>query len=119
MIVAIDFDGTLHDGQYPHIGEPLPGVVEALKGIQEDGHYIILWTCRQGQLLTEAINWMLNYGIPFNRVNDNAPHNTLHYGDNARKVYAHVYIDDSGICGLPDWSSVREMIHNKSFNFND
>lgn len=119
MIVAIDFDGTLHDAEYPNIGKPVPGAVEALQGIHEDGHYIILWTCRQGQLLVDAINWMLDNSIPFHRINDNAHFNTERYGDNSRKVYAHVYIDDKGISGIPDWTAVREIIHNKSFNFND
>ncbi len=31
MIVAVDFDGTLHLGQYPGIGDPAPYAAEMMR----------------------------------------------------------------------------------------
>ena len=92
MIIAVDFDGTLCMGTYPEIGSPKPYAVEVMNKLKADGHYLILWTCRRGERLEEAINWMLEQGIPFDRINAHEPANLAFYGDDARKVYAHCYI---------------------------
>ncbi len=39
MIIAVDFDGTLHDAEYPNIGEPVKDAVEMMRRIHEDGHH--------------------------------------------------------------------------------
>lgn len=111
LIIAVDFDGTLHDGEYPNIGTPLDGAVEAMQSLRKDGHYIILWTCRNGTLLKEAENWLLEQGIPFDSVNDQNPDNAAQYGDDTRKVYADVYVDDRQVWGLPSWSLVLDYIN--------
>ena len=49
MIIAVDFDGTIHDGQWPRIGEAMPGAREAINALRAEGHYIIIWTCREGR----------------------------------------------------------------------
>lgn len=110
MIIAIDFDGTVHWGEYPQIGIVVKGAVENIMKLRQDGHYIIIWTCRQGDLLTEAVNWLLEKGIPFNRINDNHPENKLKYGGDTRKIYADLYVDDRQIGGLPEWSKIYEYV---------
>lgn len=106
MIIAVDFDGTLHDGAYPAIGEPLPGAVEYMQKLKGEGHYLILWTCRDGDRLTEAVNWLLLHDIPFDRVNDHEPGNAAIYGGKTRKIYADLYIDDKQVGGLPTWEEI-------------
>lgn len=110
MIIAVDFDGTLHDGEFPNIGEPLEEAVNVMKNLHLNGHYLILWTCRCGDKLTEAINWLLDNDIPFDRVNEHEPSNLAKYESNARKVYAHVYIDDRQVGGLPHWKNIYKYI---------
>lgn len=110
MIIAVDFDGTLHTGEWPEIGYLTPGAVKAISKLKEDGHYIIINTSRDGKELIEAVNWLLLKGIPFDRVNDNHPANTLRYGSNSRKVFAHVYIDDRQVGGLPSWQDIYDYI---------
>ena len=61
MIIAVDFDGTLTMDRYPEIGSPKPYAVETMKRLKADGHYIILWTCRRGDRLEAAINWLLGH----------------------------------------------------------
>lgn len=110
MIIAVDFDGTLHMGKWPGIGLQMPDAVRTMQQLKADGHYIIINTARDGDRLIEAVNWMLEKGIPFDRVNDNHPMNTELYGSNSRKVYAHVYVDDRQVGGLPSWSEIYDYI---------
>ncbi|MDH6357217.1 hypothetical protein [Parabacteroides sp. PF5-9] len=110
MIIAVDFDGTLHTGQWPSIGIPKPYAVDAMNRLKKDGHYLIIWTCRTGDNLTEAINWLLANNIPFDRVNDHNPEEIRLYGTNARKVHAHLYIDDKQLGGLPLWDEIYDII---------
>jgi hypothetical protein len=110
MIIAVDFDGTLHTGKWPNIGAPAPYCIDYMQKLHDDGHYIIIWTCRCGDLLIEAINWMLDKDIPFDRINDNIPSQSILYGSNARKVHAHLYIDDKQIGGLPVWDEIYEYV---------
>ncbi len=110
MIIAIDFDGTIHTGQWPEIGAPAPYAIEVMKKLKADGHTLIIWTSRDGDRLIEAINWLLCHDIPFDRVNDNDPDKTALYGSNSRKVYAHCYVDDKQVGGLPTWPEIYEYI---------
>jgi hypothetical protein len=109
-IVAIDFDGTLVEDRYPEIGELKSGVKDAMRQINaKNEFYIIINTCRKGKLLVEAINFLLNEGIQFDRVNDNAPWLIEKYG-NTRKIHANVFIDSNNIGGLPPWSEMPEVL---------
>lgn len=106
MIIAVDFDGTLHSGNWPGIGEPVKDAVEVMRKLKEDGHYLIIWTCREGERQTEAVNWLLENNIPFDRINDHHTETRKTYGYAARKVYAHLYVDDKQVGGLPDWKDI-------------
>ena len=48
MIIAVDFDGTIHDGQWPGIGEVMPGAREAINALRADGHYILSGHAEKG-----------------------------------------------------------------------
>lgn len=110
MIIAVDFDGTISRGKYPAIDGAQPYAVEVLNRLHAEGHYIIIWTCRCGQPLLDAINWLLENNIPFDRVNDHNPDNVRIYGEGGNKVYAHVYIDDKNLGGFPGWAAAEEEI---------
>ena len=51
MIIAVDFDGTIVQHKYPHIGAEIPFAIESLLELQKEGHQLILWTYRTGDLL--------------------------------------------------------------------
>jgi hypothetical protein len=106
MIIAIDFDGTICFDAYPGIGCIQPYAAETINKLHDAGHYIIINTCREGNLLNEAVNWLLDKGIRFNRVNDNHPDATKKYKWNARKIFADIYIDDRNLGGFPGWMEV-------------
>ena len=110
MIIAIDFDGTLHTGKWPAIGLPAPYAVEMMQKLKADGHYLIIWTCREGERQTEMVNWLMDKQIPFDRINDNVSVQMELYGNNSRKVYAHLYVDDKQVGGLPCWDEIYEEV---------
>lgn len=113
MIISIDFDGTIVEDHYPDIGKLMPGAKESVRRLHENGNLIIINTCRDGQLLLEAINFLLEHDIPFDRVNDNLPRNTREYESNSRKVFADIYIDDRNLGGFPGWKACMAVIEGK------
>ena len=54
-IIAVDFDGTLCRDCYPKIGEANEGLIRRLKELRMQGDRLILWTCRSGERLEEAL----------------------------------------------------------------
>lgn len=98
MIIAVDFDGTLVTDCYPSIGIPKEEIVQGIKEHQKAGDKIILWTCRTGTALIEAVDYCRwDLGIEFDAVNDNLPEVQEAWGQNCRKVYADEYWDDKNI----------------------
>ena len=90
-IVAVDFDGTLSlDAQYPNIGRFNTPLYEALMKLRGIGWSIVLWTCREGKELKEAVIWCANNGLEFDAINENPPEVPF----KSRKVVADMYIDD-------------------------
>ena len=90
-IVAVDFDGTLSlDSQYPNIGRFNTHLYEALMKLKGIGWSIVLWTCREGKELKEAVEWCANNGLEFDAINENPPEVPF----KSRKVVADMYIDD-------------------------
>lgn len=44
--VVVDLDGTIARPAWPEIGDPMPGVQEALGHLQTQGYRIVVHTCR-------------------------------------------------------------------------
>lgn len=93
-IIAVDFDGTLCENMYPEIGKPNGVLIDELKVRKNNGAKIILWTCRVGDQLEQAIDWCRDHGLVFDAVNQNLPEIVESFGGDCRKVFAHEYIDD-------------------------
>ena len=110
MTIAVDFDGTIVEHEYPKIGKPIPFAIDVLKKLQyEDHHMLILWTVREGTLLDEAVEYCKNKGLEFYAVNKNFPEETLEPGI-SRKIVADIYIDDRNLGVIPDWGLIYRMI---------
>jgi len=112
MIIAVDFDGTLHTGEWPEIGAPVKDAIEIMKRLYADGHVIIINTCREGQTQLNMEDWLIGNEIPYDYVNENSGGHE-EYGYNARKIYADVYIDDHNLGGLPPWREIYDIISGK------
>lgn len=101
MILAIDFDGTCVKHKFPEIGEEI-GATPILKQIVENGHSLILFTMRADNkdkrpVLTEAVNWFKERGIPLFGINENPQQKSW---TESPKPYAHYYVDDTAL-GCP------------------
>ncbi len=100
MIIAVDFDGTLCDHCYPGIGKPREKLIEKLKLRQSEyNDKIILWTCRSGKYLADAVKWCENHGLILHAVNEDIKSIKLsQFGkEKSCKIYADVYIDDRNL----------------------
>ena len=117
MIIAIDFDGTITEkNEFPKIGKAREHVFEAIKNFQKHGHVCILWTCRHGKTLIDAIEFLRDNGVEMNAYNDNV------YDLDTRKIVADVYIDDKNIFmdDNVDWYKIENYIlsYNILSNYN-
>lgn len=132
-IIAVDFDGTLCENKYPEIGEPVIGYYRGWKGdkyfscrfhfiklliaLQEMGNKIILFTCRGGEQLEEAVSWCDNlFGLKFDAVNNDVEETLQKYAptlelrnqlSTTRKIYADEYLEKNLI--LLDGKSLYDM----------
>lgn len=115
MIIAVDFDGTLAEHEFPDIGEE----VADARGAQ-----LILWTMRSdgqshGAVLTQAVGWCRERGIEFHSVNCNPSQSSW---TQSPKCYANIYVDDAA-SGCPlhenprmggrdfvDWEKLGPMV---------
>ena len=96
-IIAVDFDGTLCEAEWPRIGAPKQGVINCCKEVKGYGAKLILWTNRTGQQLDEAVEWCAQHGLHFDAVNENLPEIIKAYGGDTRKIVADWYIDDKAV----------------------
>ena len=94
-IIAVDFDGTLFITDWPTIIEPNWEIINKAKTEKENGAKLILWTCRCGKYLDDAVEACRRVGIIFDAVNENLPESIEMFdGTNSRKVFANEYWDD-------------------------
>lgn len=89
MIIAVDYDGTLYVN-----GAVNQSLVSRMAFEQKRGNIVILWTCREGNRLQQALKELRRFGFAPNYVNCNCPQAIRMFGGDTRKVYADVYIDD-------------------------
>jgi hypothetical protein len=93
-IIAVDFDGTLCENEWPRIGAANRELIDYLIEERRKGAKIILWTCRIGERLSDALDWCAKYDLWFDAVNENVPEAKDLFGSDTRKVFANEYIDD-------------------------
>ena len=108
MIIAVDFDGTIVEHEYPRIGKPIPFAIETLLQLQKDGHTLLLWTVRDGDLLQEAVDYVEKNGVKFFAYNKNYPEEDVINA--SRKLNADVFVDDRNVGGLPEWGIIYRSI---------
>ena len=108
MIIAVDFDGTIVEHDYPRIGKPVPFAIDTLKLLQKEKEFrLILWTVREGPLLQEAVDYCESKGLKFYAVNKNFPEEEI---PSPRKINADLFIDDKNLGGLPEWGVIYKLI---------
>ena len=118
IIIAVDFDGTCVEHEYPSVGMDVEGAVETLLALNNKGHRLILFTMRSGDKLDKAVKWFKDRDIELWAVNENPEQKQW---TESPKVFADVYIDDAAL-GCPimfidgvrrpviNWRKVREWL---------
>ena len=110
MIIAIDFDGTIVEHQYPAIGKILPFAFETLLLLQKKGHQLILWSYRSGRELDEAVSFCEKRGLVFYAINKSYPEEDFCTETCSRKIHADLFIDDRNLGGLPSWGEIYQQL---------
>lgn len=116
--IAVDFDGTIVEHAYPHIGPLVPGAIEVLQDCIAKGARLILFTVRDGHELDEAAEFLARNGVPLHAVNRNPD-----VPSDSPKPYYDVLVDDRA-CGCPlapgfeirnrpcvDWGVIGPLLH--------
>lgn len=109
--IAVDFDGTIVDHEYPAIGKEKLFAFQTLKELEKKGALLILWTFRTGKELEEAVDFCRKNGVEFYAVNKNYPEEIFEEATVSRKINADIYIDDRNIGGFPGWSDIWQMLN--------
>lgn len=105
-IIAIDFDGTIYNSSEKCL---IDEAETAIKELHQKGYILVLWTCRCGNRLKNAINILKQYGLYqyFYCVNETP--DFVKYKISC-KVCASIYIDDRNIGGFIGWKKVLEIL---------
>ncbi len=107
--IAIDFDGTIVEDEYPGIGKPIIFAFDTLKKLQDKGHRLILWTYRSGKHLDDAVQFCKDHGIIFYTVNKSFPEEEFD-AKYSRKINADYFVDDRNIGGLLGWGEIYQLL---------
>lgn len=111
MIIAVDFDGTIVDHEYPEIGKEKLFAFQTLKELQKQNHQLILWTYRAGKELEAAVEFCRENGVEFYAVNKNYPEEEFDEETMSRKINADVFIDDRNVGGFLGWSKIWQELN--------
>lgn len=115
--IVVDFDGTAVEHDFPNVGKPKDGVVEALGELRSLGFHILISSCRnctfhrddfpEGHItpterkgfkaMQEALD---RYGIPYDEIDD---------GSRGKPLGA-LYVDDNGFRFDNNWPAVVEFV---------
>lgn len=115
MNLAIDFDGTIAELSFPEVGALRKDADIYIRKLYEDGHKIIINTCRSGKYEGLAQDFLDANSIPYHYINSNLPELIHMYKQDCRKISADLYIDDKCLMGLPEtWEEIYNLIQQKN-----
>ncbi|MEQ9299863.1 MAG: hydrolase [Cyclobacteriaceae bacterium] len=116
LVIAVDFDGTIVDHEYPRIGAEKLFAFQTLRALQDKGHRLILWTIRDGKTLEDAVEYCRSNGIEFYAVNETFPNEGFEVGQ-SRKVNADIFIDDRNVGGFLGWGEIWNAIEGEALEY--
>lgn len=128
--VAVDFDGVLCRPAWPKVGEEMPGAMAFLQWLGERDVCRVLWTCRHGGKLDEALAWLAERGFPrdwWDAVNDTPEPIARFYGGDTRKIGANAFLDDRAIgfpsdpgdASMPHWPRIQDDLLARLADWNE
>lgn len=115
--IAVDFDGTIVEHEYPKIGKEMLFAFDTLKLLNDKGNKLILWTYRSGKYLDEAVEYCRENGLEFYAVNKSFPEEKMD-DSISRKIDADIFIDDRNVGGFPGWGEIYKSLYPEDDEFN-
>ena len=132
-IVAVDFDDTINFGVIDDDIDKCTyffnrKAIEVLTKFQQRGGKVILWTCRSGEHLEEAVTLLDKVGhFKPDYINEDCEEIATRYKDKieeagvttttfpkGRKIYADLYIDDrNSVWRSINWAEIAEWLEQK------
>lgn len=110
LTLAIDFDNTIVEEFYPEIGPLRDNAKEVINLLYNEGHTIIINSCRSGIHEGNMEQFLIEKEINFTWINCNEPDRIKQFGRDCRKISADIYIDDKNLGGIPSWLEVYKQI---------
>lgn len=111
LIIAIDFDGTIAETDFPTIIALRPHAAAVINKLAADGHTIIVHSCRANKPAQDMKAFLDTHGIRYHHINENSPDRIKIYGYDTRKISADIYIDDHNLgCNGIYWPEVYYQI---------
>lgn len=111
-LIAIDFDDTIVDSDFPHILAEKAHAKRVMKRIVEAGGQIAVWTARSD--LKPVRTFLKLNGFPYHYINESFKEVLEEHPEDARKIFADVYIDDRNLetreAGGIDWLKIEKML---------
>lgn len=127
--IAVDFDGTLVEHEYPDLGPVIPECFKWLKRFKEANACLMLWTMRSSHpaygrgadALAQAVELCRENGIEWDYVNADPAQLVW---TTSPKLNAHRFIDDRGfgcplVNGHADWSIIGPAVYQEILTYND
>jgi hypothetical protein len=108
--IAVDFDGTIVEHEYPEIGKEKLFAFLTLRELNKKGARLILWTFRTGKELENAVEYCRKNGVEFYSVNKNYPEE-IYNETVSRKIDVDIFIDDKNVGGFPGWGEIWQMLN--------
>lgn len=111
-VLAIDFDGVLHDNTWRapghRMGVPIQGAREVMGTLKDLGHQLVIFTER-GASPEHVEDWLDYFKIPYDSVTDRKPKADVYLDDRAVrfKNWAEAYHDIVAICAAKSAHSAR------------
>lgn len=68
--IAIDFDDTIVKSDFPDIIGLQPDADVVIKALYSAGKQIMIWTCREGEELEQAKQFLAKEEIPYHYINE-------------------------------------------------
>lgn len=125
-LIAVDFDQTLCNSNYPECGPMMNGAKESMIALRKMGFLLLIYSCRtcswhpsifdngspgfvMGRDHVIAMkNWLDENGIPYDEIDDGSK----------GKPMAAAYIDDKGIRFENNWPEIVEFIKSRIYAHN-
>ena len=114
MFILSHFQHPTAASHFPPCGTIKPNAKEVINELYDAGHEIIIWTCRCDEPAEMAKQFLDGHGIKYHKFNEHMDRLIEQYGNDTRKIWADIYIDDKQLGGLPDcWLEIHNILKTK------